>query len=75
MVVSLVTAELVQDRLPADVGLIDLGEYVLAGLSRPERVFQVVGPGLTLEFPPLRGGAGLVGNLRLAGTTFVGRVV
>jgi class 3 adenylate cyclase/DNA-binding NarL/FixJ family response regulator len=32
----------------------DLGEFELRGLPRPERIFQLVGPGLALDFPPLR---------------------
>lgn len=33
---------------------VDLGEHALKDLPRPERLFQVVGPGLAREFPPLR---------------------
>jgi hypothetical protein len=32
----------------------DLGVHPLAGLPGPERVFQLVAPGLRAEFPPLR---------------------
>jgi DNA-binding NarL/FixJ family response regulator/class 3 adenylate cyclase len=32
----------------------DLGEYALKGLEAPERIFQLVAPGLPLDFPPLR---------------------
>src|SRR5918911_4528045 len=32
----------------------DLGERCLRGLPEPERLFQVVAPGLREEFPPLR---------------------
>jgi DNA-binding NarL/FixJ family response regulator/class 3 adenylate cyclase len=37
-----------------DVELRDLGEHDLRGLQRPERILQVVGPGLPVDFPPLR---------------------
>jgi class 3 adenylate cyclase len=37
-----------------EVALRDLGEYGLAGLERPERLYQVVAPGLPREFGPLR---------------------
>ena len=40
-VVSQATAELVHDRLPPGVSLLDLGRRPLRGLSRPERVFEV----------------------------------
>ena len=32
----------------------DLGAYPLAGLPHPERIFQLVVPGLRSDFPPLR---------------------
>jgi DNA-binding NarL/FixJ family response regulator/class 3 adenylate cyclase len=32
----------------------DLGEYALKGLEEPERIFQLMAPGLPLDFPPLR---------------------
>src|SRR3712207_7917230 len=41
------------DLLPADVALMDLGERRLKDLFRPERVFQLMAPGLPSEFPPL----------------------
>jgi DNA-binding NarL/FixJ family response regulator/class 3 adenylate cyclase len=33
----------------------DLGDHELVGLPRPERIFQLVAPGLQEDFPPLRG--------------------
>ena len=44
----------VRDGLGDDVELRDLGEYVLAGLPSPERIYQLVIPGGRLGFPPLR---------------------
>jgi DNA-binding NarL/FixJ family response regulator/class 3 adenylate cyclase len=41
-------------REPAGFELRDLGERCLRGLPEPERLFQVVAPGLPTEFPPLR---------------------
>jgi len=32
----------------------ELGTYVLRGLERPEQLYQLLGPGLAAEFPPLR---------------------
>ena len=32
----------------------DLGEHRLKGLNRPERIYQLLAPGLEEEFPPLR---------------------
>jgi predicted ATPase/class 3 adenylate cyclase len=71
--VSHVTAELVEDSLSARMGLRDLGEHRLRDLSRPERVFQLVGPGCEGEFPPLRSVDVFLGNLPVQVTSFVGR--
>jgi len=40
-VMSQTTAEIVRDRLPAGVELVDLGRRELRGLSRPEQVFEL----------------------------------
>ena len=40
-VVSQATAEIVHDRLPREVELVDLGRHELRGLSRPENVFEL----------------------------------
>jgi DNA-binding NarL/FixJ family response regulator/class 3 adenylate cyclase len=37
-----------------EFGLRDLGVYNLRGLPRPERLYQLVIPGLPADFPPLR---------------------
>lgn len=46
-------AELVRDNLPGVAQLRDLGEHRLKDLTRPERIFQLVAPGLEAEFPSL----------------------
>ena len=40
--------------LEREVDLRDLGEHELRGLPRPERIFELVEPGLPVDFPPLR---------------------
>ncbi len=40
--------------LEREVDLRDLGEHELRGLPRPERIFELAEPGLTVDFPPLR---------------------
>jgi DNA-binding SARP family transcriptional activator len=40
-VLSQSTAELVRDRLPRELALVDVGRHELRGLSRPERVFEL----------------------------------
>jgi class 3 adenylate cyclase len=42
------------ERLPADVRVRRLGAYRLAGLARPETLYQVHAPGLGTRFPALR---------------------
>ena len=51
ILLSLATEELVRDQLAGDVELLDLGEHRLASLQRPERVFQVIAPGLARGVP------------------------
>ena len=42
--VSLSTAEVVRDRLPEGLTLVELGERNLRSLTRPERVFELIWP-------------------------------
>ena len=42
------------DVRPKGVRLLDLGEHRLAGLPKPERLFQIDAPGQQTRFPPLR---------------------
>ncbi len=54
ILLSRASTELVADGLPAGVSVRDLGTHQLKGLRRPEQIFQLVGPDLPSEFPPLR---------------------
>jgi predicted ATPase/class 3 adenylate cyclase len=65
--------ELVRDQLPAGVALRDLNEHRLKDLGRPERVYQVLAPGLAAEFPPLRGLDRYHHNLPVQATPLIGR--
>ena len=58
---------------PGQVTLLDLGDQRLADLAHPERIFQVVHPGLHADFPPLRTAGAPHHNLPAALTSFVGR--
>jgi predicted ATPase len=49
----------------------DLGEHVLKDIDAPERLYQLVAPGLRDRFPPPRAAA--PGNLPRRRTTFFGR--
>jgi class 3 adenylate cyclase/tetratricopeptide (TPR) repeat protein len=48
------TASMVERALPVDVSLRDLGAYHLKDITEPERVWQLLAPGLPSDFPPLR---------------------
>ena len=47
------TEELVRGCLPEGATLREMGDHRLKGLLNPERLLQVVAPGLRAEFPPL----------------------
>jgi predicted ATPase/class 3 adenylate cyclase len=73
VLVSLTTEELLREAMPDDVAAVDLGEHRLRDLSRPERVYQLVAPGLGEEFPPLRSLDAFPSNLPAQLSSFVGR--
>jgi ABC-type transport system substrate-binding protein/class 3 adenylate cyclase/streptogramin lyase len=54
VLLSNATRELVEDELPDDVRVVDLGEHGLKDIERPERIFQLEIDGLPSSFPPLR---------------------
>lgn len=74
VLMSAATKELAAAALGAEVRVEDLGRHELRGLSRPERIYQILADGLKVEFPPLRTAeAGLVRNIPLYHTSLVGR--
>src|SRR5215210_5235920 len=73
VLLSLPTQELVRDQLPVGTSLMDLGERHLKDLFRPEKVFQLLSPGLPSEFPPLRTLEAYRNNLPLQPTPLIGR--
>ncbi len=73
IVVSLTTAELVRDVLPAGTELLDLGEHRLRDLGRAEHVFQVRHAGLPDTFPVLRSLERFPSRLPVFLTSLVGR--
>jgi YVTN family beta-propeller protein len=54
VLLSNATRELVEDDLPDDVAVRDLGTYQLKDVDRPEHLFQLTVDGLPSEFPPLK---------------------
>ncbi len=73
VLLSSATAELVREALPAAADLRDLGDHRLKDLKRPERVFQLVAPGLAMDFPALRTLGGFPNNLPVQPTPLIGR--
>ena len=73
IVMSRSTWELVQDDLPADVAITDMGEHRLKDLTRPERVYQLDVGGLDEGFPLLTSLDVSRTNLPVQLTDFVGR--
>jgi hypothetical protein len=73
VLLSLPAQELVRDVLPVDAELRDLGEHRLKDLARPERVYQLVVPGLPADFPSLRTLESRPNNLPMQPTLLVDR--
>jgi predicted ATPase/serine/threonine protein kinase/DNA-binding CsgD family transcriptional regulator len=73
VLLSQTTANLVEQDLPDDVTLRDLGEHHLKDLARPKRLFQLVIEGLPADFPPLKTLDTYPNNLPVQLTPFIGR--
>src|SRR5262245_31998560 len=73
VLISETVEPLVRDALSDGVHVVDLGEHRLRDLNRPMRVFQVVHPELTRDFPALTSVDAFPGNLPLQVSSFVGR--
>lgn len=71
--VSLATASILQDGHIDGLILRDLGECKIKDFERPEKIYQVVTPGVTEEFSPLRIEEVSRGNLPVVLTSFIGR--
>src|SRR5207245_5286271 len=72
VLLSQTTAKLVEQYLPDDVTLRDLGKHHLKDLSRPKHLFQLVMSGLTADFPPLKTLDTYPNNLPVQFTPFIG---
>lgn len=73
ILLSEVTAQVAREHLPADTSLQDMGEHNLKGLTRAERIYQLVSPDLQNDFPPLQSIATALNNLPTQLTSFIGR--
>ena len=73
IVLSDAARALVDDAPPPSVTLLDLGEYRLRDLLEPERIWQVLAPGIPSSFPLPRTLERLETNLPMQLTPLVGR--
>jgi predicted ATPase len=73
ILVTASTVALLERSMPEGVSLRDLGDHTLRGFARAERLYQLVVPGLSADFPPIRTREALRTNLPQALTSFVGR--
>ncbi len=73
ILVSDVVAQVVRERLPAELSLLDKGEHHLKGLLHTERIYQVAAPDLQRDFPPLNSIATATNNIPTQLTSFIGR--
>jgi predicted ATPase/class 3 adenylate cyclase len=72
ILISQTTRDLIADEL-RPIDFTDLGTHRLRSLDAPLRLYEVTGPGLASDFPPLRTSEAPRNNLRLEVTSFVGR--
>ncbi|MBE1546403.1 putative ATPase/DNA-binding CsgD family transcriptional regulator [Mycobacterium sp. OAS707] len=73
-VLSAATEELVEERLPEDAWLTDLGRHQLRDLPRAMHVVQLCHPDVCNDFPPLRtSNASAAQHLPRQLTSFIGR--
>ena len=72
VVLSSATRELAHSGLPAELSFRDLGFHRLKDIDGPEHIYQLAGPGLAADFPPLKS-LGAATNLPVPITPLVGR--
>jgi predicted ATPase/class 3 adenylate cyclase len=67
------TRDLLPEELPDAVSLRDLGEHRLKDLTHPQRLYQLLIPGLENDFPALKTLAARPTNLPIQPTPLIGR--
>ena len=73
VLVSQTTRELLEEEPLEDVALRDLGAHRLKDLLQPDRIYQVLAPGLEHDFPPLETLDLRPTNLPIQPTPLIGR--
>jgi predicted ATPase/class 3 adenylate cyclase/DNA-binding CsgD family transcriptional regulator len=73
VLLSQTTRDLVEQTFPSGVSVRDLGAHRLKDLHQPGQLFQLLIPGLPIDFPPLKTLDNSPNNLPLQPTPFLGR--
>jgi predicted ATPase/class 3 adenylate cyclase len=73
ILLSQIAADLISDRLPAEVQLRDMGECRLKDIIQPVHLYQLMVPDLPSDFPPLSTEKVVNHNLPAQPTAFIGR--
>ena len=73
VLLSQTTRDLIENELPEDISLRDMGEHRLKDLRQPKHLYQLVITGLPSEFPPLKSLGVSLNNLPIQLTSFIGR--
>jgi len=73
ILISETTFQIAREYLSKDVSVLDLGQYQLKGLSKPEKIYQISTSDLQQEFPALKSLAHATNNLPTQLTSFIGR--
>ena len=73
ILISQTTHDLLQNDLPEDINLRDMGEHRLKGLRTPLRLYQVLAPDLPQAFPAIQSLDAFPNNLPNQLTSFIGR--
>jgi len=73
ILISQSTWELVYNQMNQDINLLDLGQHWLKDIPQPEQIYQILAPGLPVEFPPLPTVSSQTRHLLEGAAAFVGR--
>jgi predicted ATPase/class 3 adenylate cyclase len=73
VLLSATTVDLVNDLLPEEIQLRDLGQHRLKDLDRSEHIFQLTHPSLLADFPPIYSIDEYPNNLPVQLTSYIGR--
>lgn len=73
VLISNPTRDLLQNDLPEDISLRDMGEHQLKSLRAPLRLYQLIAPDLPQDFPSIQSLNAHPNNLPIQLTSFIGR--